>query len=107
MQRSEHGKKKHEQRRDAGKASQVKTAQADLGEFSPASKCCRSNQEAGRGEENLNAIMAVPDKRADELTRQTGGVRKSCLQTGYAYAVHEHKANCNATNKTPAINSCA
>src|SRR6202007_3125488 len=101
------GEKKQEQRRDAGKSRQIKTAQTDLGQFSPASKRQRSNQEAGDGEENLNAILAVPDKRADEVTRQAGGVRDLRDKQTHVDVVHQYEKDGQATEQIHAVNSCA
>ncbi len=97
MKRGEHGEKKQEQRRDAGKAHQVKTAQADLGEFSPASKRQRSNQEAGDGEENLHSRLAVPHQRTDELTRQASGVRDLRDEQTHIDVVHQYEKDGQAT----------
>ena len=103
MQDAEHSQKREKQRRDARKAKNVEIAQADARKGSPAPQCGRRNQKSRNREENLHAILRVPNQRAHKLPRQPRRVWHFRGHQPHVDVIHQHKEDRERSQQIDAV----
>jgi len=69
MEDTEYSQQRQEEWRNTSEAKQVKVTDTDKGEGTPAPERYGSDEEAGNGEKNLDAELAVPDQGVHKLGR--------------------------------------
>ena len=106
MKAAQHGEKKQEQGRDAGESQPVEVTHVDAGDGTPAPKRRRGDEEAGDGEEDLYAELAVPDEGRNELGRKTVRVGNPGSEQAHVDVVHQHEEDGQAAEEIDAVEPC-
>src|SRR5271168_456192 len=102
---AQHRQQQEEQRSDPGEAQQIKVANADPGERTPAPQGRRSNEKTRDRKENLNAHLTVPDERRYQLVWQALGIWHMRPSQPHVDVIHQHEEDGESAKQIDPVES--